>query len=316
MKVSVICLAYNHEKYIRDALNGFINQKTDFDFEVIVHDDASTDGTANIIREYAEKYPHIIVPIIQTENQYSKGDRSQTQSIMQRIRGQYIAMCEGDDYWIDENKLQLQVDFLDQHPEYSACVHNSYRLDMMTGKKSVMFGDVDYDIETVSMIKHGITAHYQTASLMYRRECIAKPLPFLKYGFDYTMAIFLTLNGPIRFLGRIMSVYRYGSAGSFTDRNRKDVQKQVRHFALLNKMLQELNRDTNYVYQEVIEAKILENNYKALYFDEKYKEMRAPEFQELYRQESLASRFKMRLKQYFAPLYHVYRKIKYGSDKK
>lgn len=311
MKVSVLCMTYNHEKYIRSALEGFVSQKTDFDYEVIVHDDASTDGTADIIREYAEKYPHIIKPIYQTENQYSKRNASQVQAVWQKIRGRYIALCEGDDYWIDENKLQMQVDFLDRNPEYSACVHNSYRLDMMTNQKTVMFDEVDRDIETVPVIRYGITAHYQTASLMYRKEYMADPPPFLKYGMDYAMAIFLTLKGPIRFLGKIMSVYRYGSVGSFTTRNRKDMHKQVLHFEYLNKMLRELNENTNYAFQEVIEEKILENNYHALYFGEKYSEMRAPEYRELYRKESMTKRVKMQLKQYFAPIYHLYRKLKY-----
>ena len=123
--VSVYCLAYNHEKYIRETLEGFMRQKTDFSYEVIVHDDASTDGTANIIREYAEKYPEIIKPIIQTENQYSKGLLIFHSFIYPHIRGKYLAVCEGDDYWCDEYKLQKQVDWMEAHPDYSLCAHNS-----------------------------------------------------------------------------------------------------------------------------------------------------------------------------------------------
>ena len=89
--VSVYCLTYNHEKYIKDALEGFINQKTDFEYEVFVHDDASTDNTAKIIKEYAQKYPHIIKPILQKENQYSKGVKIFYQYIYPRISGKYIA---------------------------------------------------------------------------------------------------------------------------------------------------------------------------------------------------------------------------------
>ncbi len=124
--VAIRCCTYNHEPYIRDALEGFVMQKTDFPFVAIVHDDASTDRTAEIIREYAEKYPDIIKPIYETENQYSKKDGSLAR-IMNKAcdatGAKYVAMCEGDDYWTDPYKLQKQVDFLESHPDYSMCFH-------------------------------------------------------------------------------------------------------------------------------------------------------------------------------------------------
>ncbi len=123
MKLSVVCLTYNHAAFIRQALDGFVMQKTDFPFEVIVHDDASIDGTADIIREYAAKYPDIIKPVYQTENQWSKGRHITKEYVYPLIRGQYVALCEGDDYWTDQNKLQKQVDYLDAHPDCSLCFH-------------------------------------------------------------------------------------------------------------------------------------------------------------------------------------------------
>ena len=122
--VSIRCLAYNHAPYIRQCLEGFVMQKTDFKFEAIVHDDASTDGTSDIIREYAEKYPEIIKPIFETENQYSKHDGSISKIMNAEMRGKYIAKCEGDDYWTDPYKLQKQVDFLEMHPNVVGCVTN------------------------------------------------------------------------------------------------------------------------------------------------------------------------------------------------
>jgi glycosyltransferase involved in cell wall biosynthesis len=121
--VSVYCLAYNHEKYIRKTLEGFIMQKTNFNYEVIVHDDASTDRTSEIIREYSEKYPNIIKPIFQKDNQYSKNVEILKTYILPRVKGKYIAFCEGDDYWNDENKLQKQFDALESHPECSISTH-------------------------------------------------------------------------------------------------------------------------------------------------------------------------------------------------
>jgi len=121
LMVTIVCLAFNHESYIRNCLDGFVMQKTNFRFEAFVHDDASTDGTAAVIREYAEKYPDIIKPYYETENQYSKGLTSFSRIINEHIHGKYVAFCEGDDYWISSNKLQLQVDYLQNNPECGMC---------------------------------------------------------------------------------------------------------------------------------------------------------------------------------------------------
>ena len=122
-RLSVVCLAYNAAPYIRAALDGFMAQKTGFPFEVLIHDDASTDGTADIIREYADRRPDLIRAVFQRENQFSKGVAVSSTHLWPLIRGEYVAMCEGDDYWTDPLKLQKQVDWLDAHPESSVCFH-------------------------------------------------------------------------------------------------------------------------------------------------------------------------------------------------
>jgi glycosyltransferase involved in cell wall biosynthesis len=121
--VSICCLTFNHEKYIRDAIEGFLMQKTSFPIEIIIHDDASTDNTASIIREYEEKYPDIVKPIYQKENQWSKGIKPSPNYVWPKAQGKYIALCEGDDYWTDSHKLQKQVNFLEAHPECVLCHH-------------------------------------------------------------------------------------------------------------------------------------------------------------------------------------------------
>ena len=123
--VSISCITYNHAPYIRQCLDGFLMQKTSFKYEVLIHDDASTDGTEEIIREYEAKYPDIIKPLYEKENQWVLGRRGSAEFNYPRAKGKYIALCEGDDYWIDPYKLQKQVDYMDQNPEYSMCFHNA-----------------------------------------------------------------------------------------------------------------------------------------------------------------------------------------------
>ncbi len=131
--VSIRCTVYNHAPYLRECLEGFVMQKTNFPFEAIVHDDASTDSSATIIREYAEKYPDIIIPVLEDENQFSKGAGRVTRIVDTYMRGKYIAFCEGDDYWTDPYKLQKQVDFLNAHPDYGMCHTDFYT----TGRRRI-----------------------------------------------------------------------------------------------------------------------------------------------------------------------------------
>lgn len=123
--VSVIIITYNHEKYLRDSIEGCLEQKTDFPYEIIIHDDASTDGTTDIVREYAEKYPDLIIPILQKENQYSKGTKIIQSIIIPHSKGEYIAICEGDDYWCNPNKLERQIKFLQENPSFVGSSHQS-----------------------------------------------------------------------------------------------------------------------------------------------------------------------------------------------
>lgn len=138
--VSVVCTTYNHQDYIEEALKGFLMQQTDFPVEIIVHDDASTDNTAEIIRKYEESHPHLFCNIYQSENQYSKGADIWEELFVKKCRGKYIAICEGDDFWTDPLKLQKQVAFLETHPDYGIVYGKAKYYVQSTGRFSQTFG--------------------------------------------------------------------------------------------------------------------------------------------------------------------------------
>lgn len=198
-KVSVLCAAYNHEDFLRQTLDGFVSQKTSFPFEVLVNDDASTDSTADILREYAEKYPEIIRPFYQTENLYSRRINLYDVVFFPAVRGEYIALCEGDDYWNDPEKLQRQVDWLDAHPDYSACVHNSIGHFEDQPDRVLFAQDGDRDIPFDQVIQ-GMSHAYHTSSILARREFILNPPDYRNVAYeqgyftDYAIGVRLCLE--------------------------------------------------------------------------------------------------------------------------
>lgn len=236
--VSICCITYNHEQYIRDCLEGFLMQKTDFPFEVLIHDDASTDHTADIIREYEAKYPDIIKPIYQTENQYSKGIKVGVTYNFPRAQGKYIAICEGDDYWIDPMKLQIQFDFMESNPDYSMCFHGAVVKSGETGEELSKFSDIqERDYTGYEMVEHWIVP---TASAFFRRKYTSQ-IPVNKDFWCGDIITWLTMCkfGKIHAFAQKMSVYRILSTGAISTHNRRHdaawLERQNRHFDALFK---------------------------------------------------------------------------------
>ena len=215
--VTVWCLTYNQKDFIRDALNGFIMQETNFSYEVIVHDDASTDGTTDIIKEYANNYPDIIKPVVEKENQWKKGGLKYIIALMneQYRRGKYIAFCEGDDYWTYSHKLQKQVDFLEKHQDYSMCFHSAkkkYETDTMAWIDCENIQDKDYDPTDIF-----INWTVPTASVLCRREAMdfyAKlKHPERIQNYDIFIILSCAMIGKLRGMHEQMSVYRIQGEG-------------------------------------------------------------------------------------------------------
>lgn len=294
--VSICCLAYNHEKYIRKTLEGFINQKTTFDIEVLVHDDASTDGTADIIREYEERYPDIIKPIYQTENQYSKGIKMTWKYQYPRVRGKYIALCEGDDYWSDEGKLQKQYDAMEKNPNCSISTHKvSYMYE--DGKISTKIRPKDNIspglIKKEDVIKYFMETElypFQTSCYFIRTELIdlilqSKLPAFIensKVG-DLPLMLYLCAKGDLFYIGDTMSCYRMNSVGSATQRLNKNAKKIPLYYKNYIDILNEYNKYTEYKYDQYIQEGIkhIEFCIFQYYFD--IKKMRDKKYKRIFK---------------------------------
>lgn len=207
--VSVICLTYNHSSFIKQCLDGFVMQETNFNYEVIIHDDASTDDTQDIIKEYAQKYTDIFVPILQKENQYSKHVQIGSTFIYPICRGKYVAFCEGDDYWTDPLKLQRQVDFLESHPEYGLIHTQAKEYIQQEGRFGRIIGKNVSSFEEL-LRKDTIC----TLTVMVRRELVAKyyedinPSQYNWKMGDYPIWLYCSTKMKMHFLPEVTSVYR------------------------------------------------------------------------------------------------------------
>lgn len=207
--VSICCMAYNHASYIRQCLDGFMMQKTNFSFEVLIHDDASTDGTQEIIREYVKKYPDVIKPIYQVENQYSKGIKVSITYNYPRTKGKYIALCEGDDYWIDPLKLQKQVDVLETDSSIGMVYTKVKLYDDSKKKVTGSFGG-NYRTFEELIQKNTIP----TLSVLVRTNLVLTyqqeicPEKYLWKMGDYPMWLWISRKSQIYFLSEETGVYR------------------------------------------------------------------------------------------------------------
>lgn len=305
--VSVICNAYNHEKYIKDALDGFVMQKTDFKFEVLVHDDASTDGTADIIREYEKKYPDLIKPIYQTENQYSKGNGRVGQIQRKRVKGKYVALCEGDDYWTDPYKLQKQYNAMEKHPEVDICAHQAEYIYAATGKKlgyinpQHMDGTVVGNNEIISVedviYGRGWYVYVATNSLFYRKTMDNNMPEFRKMlSLDYILQIHGALRGGMLYLSDIMSVYRYLSEGSWTATGRlQPINIALQYHTKKQETLKVLDNETQGKYHKVISRRIEEIEFYKLKRQKNYKELKN---HPIYKEQSMKTKVKFLLECY------------------
>lgn len=217
--VSVCMITYNHEKYIAQTIESVLMQKTSFPIELIIGEDCSTDNTRAICIEYQKKYPEIIRLLLPETN---VGMMENFIKVLRASIGKYIALCEGDDYWIDPYKLQKQVDFLENNGEFIACYHNARIIN--TQNKITLFNSLDENHfpSTEDIInKRWFIA---TASLVFRNSIIELPgwMNTVVNG-DYALELLLANKGKLYYMDDVMSVYRQHESSVSFELNKKKV---------------------------------------------------------------------------------------------
>ncbi len=311
VEVSIICCTYNHEKYIRKALEGFISQKTSFKYEVLIHDDASTDNTAEIIREYEKKYPEIIRPIYQTENQYSKEVSITEEILCPKAKGKYIALCEGDDYWTDPYKLQKQFDALEKHPEIDICAHSTdmYNEHLCRVTRALSPSETDIILPVDKVILGG-GGYVGTCSLFLRRSLYDNLPAFMKFlSYDYTTQIYGALRGGMLYLAETMSVYRYLCDNSWTSTMPYNINMVKKLNTKLLHMYELLDEYTEGKYSDVIANKILSDEFNLYVLIGPYKLALDSKFKEIHKKQPFKLMLKLRIKATFPILLKLKNRI-------
>ncbi len=231
--VSIWMLTYNHEQYLEQALESILMQKRDFDLEIVIGDDLSTDNTRNLIRSYAERYPKIIKPILRDVN---IGIAKNFADTWFNCKGKYIALLEGDDYWTDSKKLQKQINFLEANPEYTACYTKAKEINELTNRVKITNED-DNDATGLKELLSG-GWFMRTGSIVARNNLFDEfPDFFYRYGStDFFLHLLIAKNGPIKFIDEVTNVYRRHEGGITQDFQSKQIKFNKNKIELLREV--------------------------------------------------------------------------------
>lgn len=293
--VTVCCVTYNHEKYIRQSLESLLNQNTTFPYEILIHDDASTDQTISILKEYKNKYPNKIRLMLEENNQYSQGNRIIIANIMfSSVVGKYVAICEGDDYWSDKNKLQMQYEIMEKNSSLAVCVHRTEIINeegKRTGRYLPAQMENDQILDGQQYVRQIFTldSHlFHTSSLFFSMKSFEKDREKLPEYFskaaveDRMLLMYLGLRGNVYYIGRTMSCYRIMSVGSWSSMVSNSKEAYYKNDLEIREMLKSFNiysegklKEEIYQYETIVMFRILQ-------YEMKGKQLRQERYRKLY----------------------------------
>lgn len=264
--ISCCCITFNHKKYIEEALDSMLMQESKYAFEIIVHDDVSTDGTIEVLKKYEQKFPNIIKPIYQTQNQWSLGNRIMP-IVFKAAKGEYAALCEGDDYWTDKNKLQIQIDEMRRFPKCNISFHYGTKRYEDGSKKEEVFckyADENRFFDTNKIIDYAGPL-MPTASICLSRKFIdyvvnSKDNFFRKDITAFFIQVLASGEGGARYINKNMCTYRRMSKGSWTEAVGRNYEVSLEWKLKSISAVDQVKQLTNYQYNEKL------NNLKVKYY--------------------------------------------------
>jgi len=236
-KATVFCLVYNHKKYIHQACESFLAQKTDRPIKVYLHDDASTDGSQNILKRYKKKFPNIFNIKLRNKNIYNSKNRGIYLREALSVSTPYIALCEGDDFFTDERKLQIQTEFLDKNGKVMGCFHNSIRVDENSLVISENYCQLEKNCFDQRSVLTMLYSSEATSSCFFRKKAIDNiPSWFCERPSDFFLDLLITQNGSYDYLDFNMSAYRTHKGGIWGHKKLADIKIEfVERFRVLKK---------------------------------------------------------------------------------
>jgi len=296
--VSIVCDTYNHAPYVKRALDGFLCQETDFPFEIVVHDDASTDGTADIIRAYEKEHPDLFRCVYRTENIYRKDPKILEHYVFPLARGKYIAICEGDDYWTSPHKLQKQISYMEAHPECTLCVCAADLVDPEgNGIGSVSPYPLDTDVPTEDVIRGG-GGFVATASIVAPTRLAQNRAAFCDMTDvdDAVLQIWFASNGTTHYFSESMCAYRQSVPGSWTmTYHASGRETQVRHHEGLARALRAFDTESGYRWHDAVDLNATYQEYEVLRMTNDLPALKKPPYRARYLTLPLKRRIRMHL---------------------
>lgn len=298
IEVSICCATYNHEKYIRETLEGFIAQKTNFRYEIIISDDLSTDHTRDILKEYEQKYPNLIRVIYQKENQYSKGKKIVFDILIPEVKGNYIALCEGDDYWTNPYKLQKQYDSMKQHRECTLCVHKVHDVDLTgnllpnTYPKDRLDTGVIQKNRVMEMLFNPCRYWFHASSYFFKADLLLDynglyPDFITKAGVgDVPLTWLLGYGGAFFYIDEEMSCYRRDTEGSWSVKMQDRDQRRKMAQCFLES-IKAYDMFTKGNYSNILELDICRAEFDYYRLNDDFWKMRNTKYRKFYQELSI-----------------------------
>lgn len=258
VEVSIVCITYNHAKFIKKAIDGFLKQKTNFKYEIIIHDDLSTDGTREILLDYQKKYPDKIRLLLEDENQFSKDVRILLALCLPAVKGRYVAVSDGDDEWVYDKKLLEQYEFMQNNPDVSMCIHNAVRCNMQTGEEvNQIEGIIEDRMLTMDEVILGTRGSIPVTSIFFRSKyipgipdyCFRAPVG------DEPLMTYYACKGGIYYMNKIWAKRNYMHEGSWNFRM-QNISLRLDYIKKYLIYLEELNCYSNMQFNNHIREKI------------------------------------------------------------